>query len=308
MSDRIDACPTQPEDLDGYADEDGCPDPSQTVSLRVRSHLGEGLADGRLIVQTENGQQEGGAELALDLHPGSYEVTGFAEDFVDTTVRFTVVAGRNNVVDVDLEPLLGEVRAILKNSEGEYLEGELVIDGGLVVPVRNGIGRGDLIAGEHALVFHAEGYQTISKTVTIQAGQRSIVDVVLETAKARITAEKIEILETVFFDVNRATIKAESYSLLDQVAGILIDHPEVTLVRVEGHTDLRGRASTNRQLSALRAESVCDYLVARGVARERLEAVGYGPDRPLDPRQTEAAHEINRRVEFMILQRGAAAE
>ena len=118
-----------------------------------------------------------------------------------------------------------------------------------------------------------------------------------------ITAEKIEILEKVFFDVNRATIKGDSYPLLDQVARVLVDHPELARIRVEGHTDARGSASANRALSTRRAQSVLTYLVNQGVAPERLEAVGFGPDRPLDPGRTPEAHDRNRRVEFVIIER-----
>ncbi len=308
VTDRVDACPTRPEDPDGFADEDGCPDPAQKVLLRVRNHFGEAVVGGMMVIQTEYGRKEAGAEVTLDMHPGTYQVTGFAENYADTAAQFIVVAGRNSMVDIDMEPMLGEVRAIVKSAEGDYLEGEIVVDGGRNLSIRNGIARGDLMDGEHVLVVRAEGYQSVSRAVTIRAGQRSIVDFVLEPAKARITAEKIEILETVYFDVNRATIKVESHALLKQVAGILVEHPEITLVRVEGHTDSRGRASTNRRLSALRAESVRDYLVANEVATERLEAVGYGPDQPLDSSSTAAAHELNRRVEFVIVERAGASE
>jgi len=107
----------------------------------------------------------------------------------------------------------------------------------------------------------------------------------------------------VFFDVNRATIKPESYALLDQVAGVLVENTKLSRVRVEGHTDARGSAAANRKLSTLRAQSVVAYLVGQGVAVERLEAVGFGPDRPLDPGRSPAAHDLNRRVEFVIVER-----
>ncbi len=301
--DGMDVCPLEPEDMDRYNDTDGCPDPAQTVSLRVRNHLGESLPDGMMTVQTEYGTRDGGAQLTLEMHPGTYEVTGFSAQFADTAMGFTVVAGRNAAVDVDLEPLLGELRVIVQGPDSDYLPGEMIVDGGRPIGIMNGIGRSDLMAGEHAVVVQSDGYLPVSRAVVVRAGERENLEVVLTPAKVQLTAEKIEILDKVFFDVGRATIQVESHPLLDQVAGVLRENPTLTLVRVEGHTDARGSASANRQLSTLRAQSVVAYLVDRGVEAGRLEAVGFGPDRPLDPSQTSAAHDQNRRVEFVIVER-----
>ncbi len=301
--DKVDVCPLQPEDLDGFADDDGCPDPTQKVVLKIRNHLGELLTGGTMTLQTEDGIKEGGSELSLQMHAGSYEVTGYAERYADTTSRFTVVEGRDTVVEVDLEPLFGEVRAVVRDSGGRYLNGVLEVDGERPARVMSGIGRTDAMAGQRAVVVRSEGFQTASQSAKVTVGQRTTLEFVLTPAKAKITAEKIEILEKVFFDVGKATIKPESFALLDQVAEILVEHPDVTKVRVEGHTDARGSANANRRLSTTRAESVRDYLVSKGVAVERLDAVGYGPDRPLDPSRTTAAYDLNRRVEFVIVER-----
>ena len=305
IRDKLDACPLQPEDADGFADDDGCPDPTQKVMLRVRNHLGELVMGGAMALQTEDGVKEGGTELSLQMHAGTYQVTGYAERYAESTTTFTVVEGRETVVDVDLEPLFGEVRAVVQDAGGRYLSGVLEVDGEDAARVAGGVGRSDAMAGNRAVVVRVDGFQTATRSVEVMAGQRSTVEFVLEPAKAKITAEKIEILEKVFFDVGKATIKAESYALLDEVAAILVGHPDVTKVRVEGHTDARGSAAANRRLSTARAQSVSDYLVKKGVAAERLEAVGYGPDRPLDPSRTRAAYDLNRRVEFVIVERVA---
>jgi outer membrane protein OmpA-like peptidoglycan-associated protein len=72
-------------------------------------------------------------------------------------------------------------------------------------------------------------------------------------------------------------------------------------VRIEGHTDAKGSAEHNRILSNGRANAVRDYLVAHGIAVERLDAKGYGPDLPLDTNKTAEGREKNRRVEFVIV-------
>jgi outer membrane protein OmpA-like peptidoglycan-associated protein len=119
------------------------------------------------------------------------------------------------------------------------------------------------------------------------------------------TAEKIDIREKVFFDTGKATVQAASNGLLDDVADILKDHPEVKKIRIEGHTDSVGNAKSNRKLSQDRANAVLAYLQAKGVEASRMEAVGYGPDKPIDPAKNPAAYEKNRRVEFFIVEQVA---
>lgn len=114
------------------------------------------------------------------------------------------------------------------------------------------------------------------------------------------TKEKLVIKERVYFDTGRSTIQARSFFLLDQVAQILVEHPEVERLTVEGHTDNSGSAELNRSLSLARAESVKTYLSKHGVAPARIEARGYGPDRPVADNHTADGREQNRRVEFVF--------
>jgi OOP family OmpA-OmpF porin len=123
-----------------------------------------------------------------------------------------------------------------------------------------------------------------------------------------ITAERLEIKDSVYFDLGKSTIQKRSWPLLNQVASILQNHPDIPLIRVEGHTDSTGSADFNRTLSQDRAGAVRDYLVSRGVAPERLAAQGYGPDRPIAPNATSKGRALNRRVEFNIVNPTAPAE
>ncbi len=115
-----------------------------------------------------------------------------------------------------------------------------------------------------------------------------------------ITRDKLVIKEKVYFDTGKATIKPKSFGLLNQVGQILIAHPEIARIIVEGHTDNVGKPEANTMLSQKRAESVRDYLVKRGVETGRLEPKGFGPARPSDSNATPAGRENNRRVEFVV--------
>ena len=117
-----------------------------------------------------------------------------------------------------------------------------------------------------------------------------------------IETERLSLKDAIHFDTARDTIKPESFKILDQIADILKQHPELNKVRVEGHTDNVGSAPYNKDLSQRRARSVVRHLVERsGVARGRLEAAGYGFERPVASNATVVGRARNRRVEFAIL-------
>lgn len=114
----------------------------------------------------------------------------------------------------------------------------------------------------------------------------------------------IVITEAVNFEVGSDGILPESFQVLDDVAEILLSYPEITKVRVEGHTDSVGSAQNNQRLSEARAASVRQYLMEQGIAGERLESIGYGPSRPVADNGTAEGRAENRRVEFNILEFG----
>ena len=299
--DRDDACPLEPEDVDGFRDTDGCPDPLRTLTLFVADPVGDGLDIATVEVQTPAGTKIlDGREVALDLHPGQYPVLAYAPRYTDYEGMVEVPEDRDRRVELTLAPTFGELRVNVRGPEGERLAGRLVVDGERPLDFRGGVGSLDVTAGERRALVVVDGYKEQTLPVRVRVGQRTVLDVVLEPAKAQLEEGRIEIREKVFFDVGRATIRPESFALLDEVAAILVDHPEVERVQVEGHTDSNGSASRNRRLSQARAESVVAYLVDKGVAAERLVAVGFGEDRPLVEGRTAEAHEQNRRVEFVI--------
>jgi outer membrane protein OmpA-like peptidoglycan-associated protein len=117
-----------------------------------------------------------------------------------------------------------------------------------------------------------------------------------------VTSEKVTIDTKINFDFDSARIRPDSFSILDQVALTLKANPQLAKIRVEGHTDERGGDDYNLLLSQRRSESVMRYLVGKGVSDARLEAVGYGEQKPLVDGHDEAAWAKNRRVEFTILE------
>ncbi len=104
----------------------------------------------------------------------------------------------------------------------------------------------------------------------------------------------------VTFATNSADINANFYSVLDQVAATLGEFNQ-TVIEVAGHTDSTGSRAYNMTLSERRAGSVVSYLSGRGIARERMIAVGAGPDHPVDTNDTSEGRAQNRRVEITLV-------
>lgn len=127
--------------------------------------------------------------------------------------------------------------------------------------------------------------------------------------KAILTGDQIKILDQVKFKSASARLQPgkDSVDVLMAVRQVMIDHPNVKKVRVEGHTDAVGDAARNRKLSASRAQAVVKWLVDHGVERDRLTAEGFGPDRPVALNTTPAGRRENRRVEFHLADTAAPA-
>jgi OmpA-OmpF porin, OOP family len=210
LADKIDKCPNEPEDKDGFEDDDGCPDPDND---------GDGLAD------------------KIDKCPDEPEdKDGFEDD--------------DGCPDLD------------NDKDG-------IADADDKCPLEPGVPP-DGCPKKYNLVV--------------------------------VTEKKIELKQTVYFDTNKATIKAVSFALLDDVAAALRDNPKLE-VEIQGHTDSQGRDDLNKKLSQRRAESVKAYLTRKGVDASRMVPKGYGEDVPIADNRTAGGRSQNRRVEFVITAR-----
>lgn len=113
-----------------------------------------------------------------------------------------------------------------------------------------------------------------------------------------VTDCELKISQQIHFETNRDGIRPESFQVLDAVVGVLNDNPEIK-IEIQGHTDNKGAAAYNKDLSNRRANSVRKYLVAHGIAAHRLTSIGYGLERPLVDNTTEQNRALNRRVQFL---------
>ena len=148
---------------------------------------------------------------------------------------------------------------------------------------------------------------------------------VLQFPLASITAPVL--IDNIFYDFNKATLRPESQTALDELVKLLGENPNVT-IELSSHCDYKGSSAYNKWLAQQRAESVVAYLVAKGIARDRLTPVGYGKEKPktirkkltekytwlkegdvlteefikkLDADKQEVCNQLNRRTEFIVL-------
>ncbi|OHD58527.1 MAG: hypothetical protein A2014_07345 [Spirochaetes bacterium GWF1_49_6] len=104
----------------------------------------------------------------------------------------------------------------------------------------------------------------------------------------------------ILFDIDKASLKPESMIVLDKLAEVLRKYPLLD-IQVSGHTDITGNEKWNMTLSELRAKTVADYLVSKGISPERISYTGCGSSKPIAPNNTEEGRMLNRRVEIKII-------
>ncbi|HMV67833.1 MAG TPA: OmpA family protein [Myxococcota bacterium] len=280
IPDDKDLCRDDPEDFDGFEDEDGCPD-------RDNDH--DRLADADDRCPNEPEDHDGFQDDDGCPDPDN-DGDGFldpADHCVDDPEDFDGFADDDGCPedegDADADGVLDSVDRC--PDEPEDIDGFQDDDG-----CRDPDNDGDAIMDPEDLcpdepeVYNGEKDEDGCPDETL----------------AVLTDTRIIILENVHFFFGEARIVPESYPVLDAVVGTLLANPQVTRVRVEGHTDYVGTEAFNLDLSERRADAIVAYLIEHGVAAGRLVAKGYGEIFPIAPNDTPEGRELNRRVEFMI--------
>jgi OOP family OmpA-OmpF porin len=120
--------------------------------------------------------------------------------------------------------------------------------------------------------------------------------------RVRVANRQILFLDRIEFDYDAATLRETSTPILQQIAHVLSENPQITSLRIEGHSDDRGTRRRNLELSEARAQAVLHRLAELGIDARRLVAEGVGPDRPIESNDTDEGRQLNRRVELHIAQ------
>jgi outer membrane protein OmpA-like peptidoglycan-associated protein len=146
----------------------------------------------------------------------------------------------------------------------------------------------------------------------LETGEKTIYDFVLrpvpKVKTARLMPSEVTISEQIQFAFGKSEIPEQSFFILDEVADILLHHPEIKRILIEGHTDDIGSDEYNQKLSKDRAGAVLSYLLEHGMEANRMRAEGFGRTRPLARSGTAADRAKNRRVQFRIVESAGAED
>lgn len=261
-----------------------------------------------------------GSFLSQGFAPGPLTIEVSRDDYETATVNTSVGANQETPLEVLLTakpPASVDVRVKVADDAGNPLGTATVrftngATGAVIDAVAESMAGFDakLAPGDWMMEASANGYLSKSRMVTVAAGQPQNLEVVLRkkptVSHVTLKANEIAIRGTIHFGTDNAQLRPDGEQLLDEVAEVLTKHPEIKRIRVEGHTDNRGNAEHNLQLSKARAASVVQYLIKAGIDPARLESEGYGATQPLVPNITPAQRAKNRRVAFKILEKGSA--
>ena len=143
---------------------------------------------------------------------------------------------------------------------------------------------GYLFHSENFNISSSQGYQEIEKDILMK----------------KIEVGRSIVLNNIFFDFNKASLRPESTSELDRLTDLMKEMPKLK-IEISGHTDNIGSAAYNIKLSESRAKSVVDYLIKKGIDNSRLEYKGYGFEQPIATNDTDEGRQMNRRTEFKII-------
>lgn len=211
----------------------------------------------------------------------------------------TEAAMKFTVVDKDTGPIEGIIVSLTAPDGTKYYTEETDANGyaEVLVPVGQ----------RYELVYLSLGRRDIAAAVAVTDEPNQNVRLTLrykrhDSPVARNAAPATEpeaprfVLGGVTFDIGKATIRPESFPRLDSVVEYMT-HKKSARIEISGHTDNVGNAKTNKALSAKRAEACRDYLISHGIDGSRIDAVGYGDERPIAPNDTEEGRQQNRRIE-----------
>ena len=202
-------------------------------------------------------------------------------------------------------------------NDGTNLKLSVKGDGSFTQEIQTGV--------DYVLLGTCKGYLNHKEELRVDTATVSN-EYVLQFPLANISAPVL--IDNIFYDFDKATLRPESQTALDELVKLLNENPNVT-IELSAHTDYKGSAQYNERLSQRRAESVVNYLIAHGIAADRLTPKGYGKEKPKtirrkvaekypflkegdvlteefvkalkDEEQQEECNQLNRRTEFTVL-------
>lgn len=201
-----------------------------------------------------------------------------------------IVDVEGSVLDEKGKPIKAKVE-IVNNATGEVIARTTADQLGRYLSKLKG-------GKNYGMTVSADGYlfQSINLDIPPNKDKLKLPPITLK----KIQAGKNIVLNNIFFDFDKASLRPDSKPELQRVASVLQDNPSMK-IEISGHTDNKGSATYNLRLSEARAKSVVDFLIASGIEKSRLTFKGYGFLKPIASNDTEEGRQQNRRTEFKVL-------
>jgi outer membrane protein OmpA-like peptidoglycan-associated protein len=152
---------------------------------------------------------------------------------------------------------------------------------------------------KYEIIAKSADYQTAYEYVNVPVSQKNQ-EIVKDFPLNNLAVGSKIILKNIFYDFDKATLRAQSIVELEHLIQLLNDYPNMR-IELSSHTDNKGTADYNVYLSNARSKSCVDYLISKGISKNRLEYKGYGLTQPIATNDTDAGRQLNRRTEFKIL-------
>jgi outer membrane protein OmpA-like peptidoglycan-associated protein len=242
------------------------------------------------------------------LPPGPAVLDVSAAGFEATRVTAVVNLLHPPKIEVTLTPkvLTGNVRGRVVDSKGTPLQASLRLTGAEAFSAQadpQGNFSAALPVGPYRVTAEMPTYPTKEVTLEIVEGQDRQLEIVMRAPNPNValTSEGIALKFPIKFKAGPAKLDAKAQGELDGVADLLQDHPEIRGLRIEAYWD-NSAGKTGKAMTDAQAAAVKDYLVKKGVGEGRLEAVGFGDEKPLVPNIGPVNKAKNRRVELHVAQ------
>jgi outer membrane protein OmpA-like peptidoglycan-associated protein len=154
---------------------------------------------------------------------------------------------------------------------------------------------------KYSFMAEKEGYYAVTENVDL-SDLKEYKEIEVDLYLNPIEKGEIIRLNNIFFASGRYELLVESYAELDKLLQVLKSNSKMK-IEISGHTDAVGGDADNMTLSNNRANAVMNYLVGKGIAKDRLSAKGYGETKFIASNDTQEGKQLNRRVEFVILEK-----
>lgn len=253
-----------------------------------------------------------GRFLTHELPFGPVRLSASKDGYKEASRELNLEPGRSETVELAMDPAAKKARFLLAVTEGKKkIAATVAMRGAQDQQAQVPEGAKDpvpveVLAGHYQVSVTSPGHLAQARDVQVSENAEMALqfDLQKEPKKKLVVVEKnkLQILQQVHFATGKATILADSGPLLAQVVDAIVTN-DLKKLRIEGHTDNKGNKATNLKLSQDRATSVADWLVKAGIDRARLDTAGFGDTRPIAPNMTAKGRELNRRVEFLIIER-----